>query len=88
MHYFILVTAVCLSVVLTSAFAETIPVDQLPQVNSFAIIDTEGEQYIAATNVDFFIATIMATTGMCTRSMACPQRWLLPHPRVQSMRSW
>ena len=36
----------------------------------------------------FFIATIMATTGMCTRSMACPQRWLLPHPRVQSMRSW
>jgi mono/diheme cytochrome c family protein len=54
MHILILVTAVCLSVVMTSAFAETIPVDQLPQVNSFAIVDNEGEQYIAATNGGLF----------------------------------
>ena len=54
MHYRIIVTAVFLSVVLTSAIAETIPVNQLPQVNSFAIVDTEGEQYIAATNGGLF----------------------------------
>ena len=54
MHYLNLVSAVFLSIILTSAFAETIAIDQLPQVNSFAIVDTEGEQYIAATNGGLF----------------------------------
>ena len=54
MHYLNLVSAIFLSIILTSAFAETIAIDQLPQVNSFAIVDTEGEQYIAATNGGLF----------------------------------
>jgi mono/diheme cytochrome c family protein len=54
MHYLIMFTAVCASIVLSSASAETVAVDQLPRVNSFAIVDNEGEQIIAATNGGLF----------------------------------
>jgi len=54
MHYLIMLTVVCLSVALTSAFAETVPVDQLPRINSFTIVDNEGEQYLAATDGGLF----------------------------------
>ena len=54
MHHLIMLIAVCLSVVMKPAFAETVPVDQLPRVNSFSIVDNEGEQYIAATDRGLF----------------------------------
>lgn len=31
-------------------YSATIPADRLPRINSFAIVDNEGEQYLAATD--------------------------------------
>ena len=35
-------------------YSAAIPSDQLPRINSFAIVDNEGEQYIAATDQGLF----------------------------------
>lgn len=40
---------VCLALLHTTAYATGISIDQLSRINSFTIIDNEGEQYIAAT---------------------------------------
>ncbi|MBT8435207.1 MAG: cytochrome c [Gammaproteobacteria bacterium] len=44
----------CLTLFFTSANASGLPLSQIPRVNGFAIIDNEGEQYIAATDGGLF----------------------------------
>lgn len=45
---------VCLARLYTTAYATGISIDQLSRINSFTIIDNEGEQYIAATERGLF----------------------------------
>ncbi len=54
MYRLIALIAVCLTFVHTTASAEGISIDRLSRINSFAIIDTEGEQYVAATDRGLF----------------------------------
>lgn len=54
MQYLQLIVAIILLGTSLIGYSAAIPSDQLPRINSFAIVDNEGEQYIAATDQGLF----------------------------------
>lgn len=81
MYKSISLIAVCLTLFYATANAAGMSIDQLSRINSFAIIDNEGEQYIAATDRGLFHSDDHGHTWMPYPGFELPATLVTTTPR-------